>query len=101
MIPRSFDFSPAAGVRGACAVFLALLVAAVVDACPTGKVTPVAAVRALPYVPTAAQDKKEPPKKEPDKKTPDKKEEAKPPEIKWPTELNGKDLAATLKDIED
>ena len=43
--------------------------------------------------------KKELDKKEPDKKDPDKKEPTKPPEIKWPTDINGKGLEATVKDL--
>lgn len=39
---------------------------------------------------SAAQD----PKKDPDPK------EAKTPEIKWPTDINGKDIAAVMKDME-
>lgn len=38
------------------------------------------------------------PPKEPDKKDPDKKE---PPEIKWPTDINGRDLKAWLDAVED
>jgi HEAT repeat protein len=71
-------------LRGAFAALLALLVAAVVDAEP----------RFEPTVPVRAQ----PPK---DKKEPDKKEPTKPPEIKWPTDINGKDIAAVMKDMED
>jgi HEAT repeat protein len=95
MKPHSLAPSPAAIVRGSAAFLLALLVATVVDAQPKIEMVP-PAVCALPRASIAVQDKKEP-----DKKEPDKKETPKPPEIKWPTELNGKDLAATLKDIED
>ena len=80
--------------RSTCAVVLALLVAAVVDAeakCDR-VVVPVRAVRA----PDAQPDKKQP-----DKKEPDKKEEPKIPEIKWPETVNGKDLPTILKDVED
>jgi HEAT repeat protein len=58
--------------RGLAAVALALLLAAAVD----------------------AQDKKDSDKKESDKKE-------KPPEIKWPTDINGKDIKAVMKDLED
>lgn len=34
-------------------------------------------------------------------KEPDKKEPPKPPEVKWPTEINGRDLAAMMKELED
>jgi hypothetical protein len=53
--------------------------------------------------PAAQPTKKEPDKKEPDKKDPDKKEPdpKKPPEIKWPTDINGKDIAQVMKDVED
>lgn len=60
--------------RGAFAVLLALSVAAVLDAQPP---------------------------KDKDKKEPDKKEPTKPPEFKWPTDINGKDIAAVMKDMED
>lgn len=74
MQPRSPCASVAA--RSAAAAALALLVAFVVaQADPTF---------------LRAQDKKDPDKKE-----------AKLPEYKWPTEINGKDLAAVLKDMED
>ena len=75
-------------VRGAFAVVLALLVAAVVGAQPKcDPVVPVRAVRA--------------PDAQPDKKESEKKEEPKLPEIKWPTEIGGKDVSAFLKDLED
>ncbi len=80
MTPRITWGRPAS--RGAAVVLLALLVAAVVDARP----------------PAAAQpDKKEPEKKEPEKKEPDKKE----PEFVWPTEINGKDIHAVVKNLDD
>ena len=86
MHPRSLTLR---GARGASAVLLALFVAAVVDARPPVEVVSRAAVRALPPLPTGAQDKK------------DEKKDTKPPEFKWPTEINGKDLETTLKDAED
>ena len=91
--------------RGAAAVLLALLVAAVVDARPRAAraaAAPPVTVRALPGLPAgahpvAAQPKKESDKKESDKKESDKKE----PEYKWPTDINGKDINAWMKDMED
>lgn len=41
----------------------------------------------------------QPPSGQPDKK--DEKKDAKPPEPKWPTEIAGKDVNATAKDLED
>ncbi len=61
-------------LRGAFAVLFALSVAALLDAQPP---------------------------KDKDKKEPDKKEPTKQPEFKWPTDLNGKDIAAVMKDMED
>jgi HEAT repeat protein len=80
-------------VRGASAVLLALLLAAALDARPRAP----GAHPPVPTFPVAAQ----PPKKEPDKKDPDKKEPTRPPEIKWPTDINGKDIAAVMKEMED
>jgi HEAT repeat protein len=90
MQPRSSAPSRAFPVgRGAFAVVLALLVAAVVDAQPKcASAVPARAVRAS----TDAQ---------PDKKEPDKKEEPKLPEIKWPTEIDGRDIATVMKNLED
>lgn len=79
--------SPARGagpvaLRGMFALLLALLVSAVMNAQPT------AAGAAQPT-------KKETDKKEPDKKEPEKKE------YKWPTEINGKNIDAVMKDLTD
>lgn len=80
MRPRPLAPSPTA--RGASAAVLALFLAAVVSAQPQ------------PAPPVAARAAGQPEKKD------EKKEEPKLPEVKWPTEVNGKDLAATLKDVE-
>lgn len=79
--------SPARGagpvaLRGMFALLLALLVSAVMNAQPT------AAGAAQPT-------KKETDKKEPDKKEPEKKEYV------WPTQINGKDIKAVIKDLKD
>jgi HEAT repeat protein len=74
-----------------------MLVAAVVNAQP-----PVAAARKVVSSPLPPGTVRfQPTKKEPDKKEPDKKEPTKPPEIKWPTDINGKDIKAVMKDMED
>jgi HEAT repeat protein len=91
---RSPDRSSAFPIgRSASAVLLAVLVVVVADARPKVEACtpPRIVVRAVPSIPTAAQDKKEPEKKEPEKKE----------EYKWPTEINGKDIKATMKDLED
>lgn len=48
--------------------------------------------------PPAAQPPKE---KEPEKKEPEKKDAKAPAEPKWPTDINGKDIKAVMKDMED
>jgi hypothetical protein len=109
MKPRSPGVYAIPALRGVSAVLLALLVAAVLDAQPRAAVAaaPPGAVRPTPNYPPGPQlvavqpAKKEPDKKESDKKDPDKKEPTKPPEIKWPTEINGKDIKAVMKDMED
>lgn len=110
MKPRSPGISATPALRGVSALLLALLVTAVLDARPRAAVAcpPPVTVRSMPYQFTraqqpagAAQPKKEPDKKEPDKKEPDKKDPTKPPEIKWPTDINGKDIHAVMKDMED
>ena len=75
----AFVVAPSA-LRGTFALLLAGLIAVAVNALP----------------PAGAQ-----PKKEPEKKEPEKKEQPKQPEIKWPTEINGKDIKAIMKDMED
>ncbi len=74
---------PAPGARGASRAALALLAALMFGAL------------------AAAQPPKEPDKKEPEKKEPEKKEPTKAPEPRWPTEINGKDIKAVMKDMED
>jgi HEAT repeat protein len=79
MQPR-LPFAPRSAPRGASAALLGLALAAA------------AAAAAQPPALGSAP---------PDKKDPDKKEPTKPPEYKWPTEINGKDLAAVMKELED
>ncbi|MDY3552553.1 HEAT repeat domain-containing protein [Gemmata sp. JC717] len=74
---------PAPGARGASRAALALLAALMFGAL------------------AAAQPPKEPDKKEPETKEPEKKEPTKAPEPRWPTEINGKDIKAVMRDMED
>ena len=96
-------------LRGAAAVLLALLVAALLDAQPraASAAAPPVTVRAMPGArvftqPVAAQPPKKEADKKDDKKESDKKDDkAKVPEYKWPTDINGKDINAVMKDMKD
>src|SRR5262245_16712142 len=82
--------------RGGAVLLLAFLLGAVVHAQSTAEAACRKIIRYAPApVAVRFQDKKSP---SADKKEPDKKD---PPEYKWPTDINGKDISAVMKDMED
>lgn len=83
--------------RGGAVLLLAFLLGAVVHAQSTVDAACRKIIRYAPApVAVGFQDKKSPSS---DKKEPDKKES--PPEYKWPTDVNGKDISAVMKDMDD